>query len=80
MKQSDDSATPNIKVKLFNQDSREINSGVTDEDGKYWFEGVSPGKYIIVPEDNISNADIKQTFKPESQEIIIKVGDIAQAA
>ena len=53
-------------VKLLDDKGVELSTAVTDFDGNYWFEDVAPGKYTLVPEEATTNAEFKQSFKPES--------------
>ena len=68
----------NIKVNLQSQDGATISSEVTDDEGRYYFEGVYPGAYTLIPQVENASAESTQRFVPETQEFSVVIGEVAK--
>ena len=42
-------------MNLLDKEGNNFKTVATDVDGNYWFEGVFPGSYTIVPEEKTTN-------------------------
>ena len=60
----DDKIVKNVKMSLDSKDGAEIATALTDEGGRYYFEDVYPGIYIIVPHELDTNLKLNALFKP----------------